>query len=249
MTHCNIIKDLLPLYVDGLCSEESAALVDAHLTDCPDCRGTLELFAAAPAVELVDEKSAFERFGKNMKKRNLRKIVLSTVSVLLVILVLGYLAVVPEFVVPGSEGMAWARIPMDGGLDVYIERENYKNAYANYRLYEDGTCDLYISVTDNLWTLLFPAAEDRECFVRIGGRVCASYDNWGDNTLFVLDEPTIVRNVYYAPLPGEELMSMSGEELSRLGDKVLVWENRQLLEQRQNNEWLEDRLMALEESQ
>jgi len=39
---CNIITDLLPLYIDGCCSEESARLVEDHLNCCNSCRAALE---------------------------------------------------------------------------------------------------------------------------------------------------------------------------------------------------------------
>ena len=35
---CNVIMDLLPLYVDECCSEESARLVAEHLDTCASCR-------------------------------------------------------------------------------------------------------------------------------------------------------------------------------------------------------------------
>lgn len=35
--NCNVIKDLLPLYADQICSEESRGLVEEHLADCQDC--------------------------------------------------------------------------------------------------------------------------------------------------------------------------------------------------------------------
>ena len=38
---CGIARDLLPLYLDGLTSPESAAALEAHLASCPDCRGSL----------------------------------------------------------------------------------------------------------------------------------------------------------------------------------------------------------------
>ncbi|MBQ3701881.1 MAG: zf-HC2 domain-containing protein [Oscillospiraceae bacterium] len=34
---CNIIKDLLPLYVEGMLTKESIALVEAHLKECQSC--------------------------------------------------------------------------------------------------------------------------------------------------------------------------------------------------------------------
>ena len=36
--HCNIAKDLMPLYIDDVLSEESKAAVEEHLTGCEDCR-------------------------------------------------------------------------------------------------------------------------------------------------------------------------------------------------------------------
>ena len=40
--NCNVIRDLLPLYVDQICSEESRELVDEHLTGCRDCSVILQ---------------------------------------------------------------------------------------------------------------------------------------------------------------------------------------------------------------
>ena len=39
---CNVIRDLIPLYADQICSEESKELVEEHLTDCKDCSVILQ---------------------------------------------------------------------------------------------------------------------------------------------------------------------------------------------------------------
>lgn len=39
---CDVIKDLLPLYKDRVCSEKSMDLVEEHLPECEDCRKYLE---------------------------------------------------------------------------------------------------------------------------------------------------------------------------------------------------------------
>ncbi len=36
-TDCEIVRDLLPLYVDEICSEKSRELVDEHLQECGEC--------------------------------------------------------------------------------------------------------------------------------------------------------------------------------------------------------------------
>ena len=35
---CEVIRDLLPLYVDGVASEESRALIEEHLNTCEGSR-------------------------------------------------------------------------------------------------------------------------------------------------------------------------------------------------------------------
>ena len=39
---CNIIEDLLPLYIDDMVSEDSRQLVGEHLKECAACRKMLD---------------------------------------------------------------------------------------------------------------------------------------------------------------------------------------------------------------
>lgn len=39
---CEIINDLLPLYIDNCCSDESRAEIERHLKDCEGCRAAYE---------------------------------------------------------------------------------------------------------------------------------------------------------------------------------------------------------------
>ena len=39
---CNIIEDLLPLYVDDMVSEDSRQLVEEHLKECTTCQKMME---------------------------------------------------------------------------------------------------------------------------------------------------------------------------------------------------------------
>ena len=48
--NCNIIRDLLPLYAEGMASEESKALVDDHLRGCDSCTKELAELKKAPRI-------------------------------------------------------------------------------------------------------------------------------------------------------------------------------------------------------
>lgn len=47
MKHCEVIRDLIPLYVDGCCSENTRTLVEEHLAVCPACKEEYDLMKGA----------------------------------------------------------------------------------------------------------------------------------------------------------------------------------------------------------
>ena len=51
---CDVVRDLLPLYHDEVCSEASRQMVEAHLSTCEDCRK--ELAAIGRAIQLAPEE-------------------------------------------------------------------------------------------------------------------------------------------------------------------------------------------------
>lgn len=84
---CQLIEDLLPLYVDGLLSEASRDLVDDHLATCADCRDLLASLEEDRDRELVPLASydvPVEEFSKNIKRyRRWVKIVVALALVLM----------------------------------------------------------------------------------------------------------------------------------------------------------------------
>ena len=44
--NCNVVKDLIPLYLDGCCSEESATAVREHISQCESCQKLTQTMSA-----------------------------------------------------------------------------------------------------------------------------------------------------------------------------------------------------------
>lgn len=57
-TNCDIICDLLPLYADHVTSEASNALVEEHLSECPDCQKKLEQMQSPLPVKPEESAAA-----------------------------------------------------------------------------------------------------------------------------------------------------------------------------------------------
>lgn len=66
---CKIIKDLIPLSEEGLCSEESAAMIEEHIKDCKNCRMLYEKIPVdKKSAPVPDEQETFKKVNRKMKK-------------------------------------------------------------------------------------------------------------------------------------------------------------------------------------
>lgn len=66
---CDIIKDLLPLYHDGVCSDDSKAMIEKHLSHCESCRTELAAMDSALTVPKKEQNIAEAHEIKQLSKR------------------------------------------------------------------------------------------------------------------------------------------------------------------------------------
>ena len=86
---CKIVEDMLPIYYDGVCSEESAMLIEEHLKNCTPCSRLLtDLHTEIEISEKpVDDLKPLVRIQKKWKKS--KRVYLRTgICVTLAVLVL-----------------------------------------------------------------------------------------------------------------------------------------------------------------
>ena len=71
---CGMAADLLPLYLDGCCSADSRAALEAHMDACPACRAQYaqlrrDLTPAAPAAEDPGTDGIVRALAQKMRRR------------------------------------------------------------------------------------------------------------------------------------------------------------------------------------
>ena len=75
---CDIIKDLLPLYHDSICSEESKNAVEEHLKCCESCRDELRTMDSDLPItgraENLAEAKAVQDLSKRWKKGMIKSV-------------------------------------------------------------------------------------------------------------------------------------------------------------------------------
>ncbi|MBP3595545.1 MAG: zf-HC2 domain-containing protein [Lachnospiraceae bacterium] len=69
---CDIIKDLLPSYVDEICSEASKEWIEEHLKECEECRKTVSMLRDTEISAKKLEQESLEA-GRKVIRKNLRR--------------------------------------------------------------------------------------------------------------------------------------------------------------------------------
>ena len=112
---CSVIRDLLPLYHDSVCSPESCTLVEEHLKDCEACQEEFHKLEESSLPQAVKEEEEHKSQGLKKVKRTLRRRWVKVVAIAMV-------AVIALSIPLGM----WMNIPClvessDVITDVYVE--------------------------------------------------------------------------------------------------------------------------------
>lgn len=131
---CGIIRDLLPLYEDEVCCEESREQVEEHLAECAECRALLEKFKIPDISLLPEEEILLAEEEKRIRRifRRLKRRWRLSLAVLLLIIPLVYAGVLLYHEYRG-EGLCFTNLDevMTGSrFFELLQEENYEQAAA-----------------------------------------------------------------------------------------------------------------------
>lgn len=93
---CEIIKDLLPLYHDGVCSDDSREMIEEHLLECDICKAELRAMEEILFINNKDQnlheaeavKKLSRRWKKGMLKSLLKGVLITIIAIAVIVLVL-----------------------------------------------------------------------------------------------------------------------------------------------------------------
>ena len=127
---CNLIKDILPIYHDCVCSQESKTAVEEHLTECRDCSEYYRQMCESDMVEQLSydnemelkKAESYRAVQKNLKKkyylRAIKIMVLSSVASII-------LALAMLWLVRKGHEMIFVKVNTDiSQYDEYMADEN-----------------------------------------------------------------------------------------------------------------------------
>lgn len=149
-TDCNIIKDLIPLYIDKVCSKKSSDLIEEHLKECNECRQYMDDMKDDIKVSGIDEKLTIKDFSKTIKRKRLVAIILSVIITLFVILIILNIFNRTEFSVKYEENLITAQRINESEYSINVNKENYTNCRLIIAQNLNNGIDVYINLTQTL---------------------------------------------------------------------------------------------------
>ena len=81
---CRIIEDILPLYTDEVCSEESRALVDEHVAQCEKCRKKLGMMSDTAGIKA--DIRPLKSVGKWLERLRLKALIKGIVNLIQILM-------------------------------------------------------------------------------------------------------------------------------------------------------------------
>lgn len=144
---CGIIRDLLPLYIDDVCNEESKQAVENHLSECEKCRNYYNSMKSTEGFVAKENDNS-----EDMKMANNLKNVKSKINKKIRNIVIGAVAAM-AFVIVGVTllfNVALKEVSPDDVIvsaNVYSFEELIENSASNVPNSESVT--IYSDVSDN----------------------------------------------------------------------------------------------------
>ncbi len=66
--NCEIIKSLMPLYCDNVCSEQVKKTIEEHIAECADCRKLFEIYTTEIPTNIIEENQKASKPFKKIKR-------------------------------------------------------------------------------------------------------------------------------------------------------------------------------------
>ena len=180
----DVIKDLLPLYVDEVLSEESRRLVDEHLSDCSDCNAyyTALKDGNISKQKVIDDKAALRKIQRKIRIKRWRSVILSVIVVAALSLGCYYITNIKESYLPYEETGLYYE-------DGYLKTD--KNYHCSYSFYRPDISTEFLFMTSTIHSNHFEKEETTLMFS--AGEEPVLYN--GE----ISEENEVVNAIYYVP--------------------------------------------------
>ena len=146
---CEIVKDLLPNYIESLTSRATNDYIKNHIKNCPNCANTLKNMNGELLLKDIYEEKEIDFLKMLNKKNTIFK--RSAISLLIITIILTIIIVI--FIIPNY---LWI-IDENGNIDIFhsIFGYNYSSSNVSYYVATQTITDSEISENEKNYTKIY----------------------------------------------------------------------------------------------
>ena len=153
-TQCGVVEDLLPLYIDECCSEESRAIVESHIKECEACKAVFESMSSVS----VDKEQEFNVPQKLSKINDWKASVLQSVLLFVSFAVLAVSITMEAYTPYGITNGLWAfaAIVPTAGFMLSLSNWYFVRVYKSRQAFSNCSAllTLIISACSYVWAVI-----------------------------------------------------------------------------------------------
>ena len=199
---CNVIKDLLPLYVEEIATPDTRIVVEEHISSCETCKSELDKLRKSSGVPIDSDIIILKEIQHKMRKKKYLTILCSImITMAFVITIFGYLTA-PEYV-PYSKDIVTVMKNNNGTIAVKFQIPI--SGYQVSRNSTEGRVGYIYNIS--AWNTLWNQYIGKENY----------------NTYTIIDaKNSDVRSIYYNSNNGSEDILLYGENQNPSGHIVTL---------------------------
>lgn len=147
---CNVIKDVLPLYIEHMLSDDSCNMVNEHIEQCQECNNYLNEMQTYNYMSVDRNTSPLLKIKATLRKKNIQTVIISIMLSMVLFVITNAFLTTPEYI-PYSESNV--TINEIGNGSVLVQFDDAVDGYdINRYLTDDNRGYAYhITTWNSIW--------------------------------------------------------------------------------------------------
>jgi len=198
---CNVIKDVLPLYLENMLSDDSCTMVEEHIEQCQECKIYLDEMKAFNKMPVDTNTSPLIKIKSTLRKKKIQTAIFSMMfSIMLLVITIAFLTA-PEYI-PYSERSVTINEIGNGSVLAKFEDTVYGYDISSYPTDNNTGYVYHITTWNSIWNRNIKKSN-------------------ANNTILNPNGENVV-SVYYYQTDGSEDILMYGKDINPGGGIITL---------------------------
>jgi hypothetical protein len=147
---CNIIRDVLPLYVENMVSDDTSLLIEEHIEGCQDCTNYLNEIKTSGKPPIDTDVSPLLKIKSTLRKKKIKTAIISIMLSIIVGIILIAFLTAPEYIPYSEKSVSISEV--GDGTVLAIFTDQVSGFDMSIHPTDDNTGYVYhITTWDNIW--------------------------------------------------------------------------------------------------